>query len=99
MSHSVENFREGILLLLRKFLVSKSFMDEKWGYHVFPSKYFGLTVQKNFMGIPSMFQKIWGIEKFYAQKGVSQFSVEICLSHSAKKLTKGNLTNFGYQKC
>ena len=29
MSHSAENFRKGILLFLRKFLVSKSFMDEK----------------------------------------------------------------------
>ena len=29
MSHSAENFREGILLFLRKFLVSESFMDEK----------------------------------------------------------------------
>ena len=65
MSHSAENFREGILLFLRKFLVSKNFMDEK-GYHVFPSKTFGLTVPKNFVGIPSMFHKIWGIEEFYA---------------------------------
>ena len=31
MSHSAENFREGIILFLRKFLVSKSFMDEKGG--------------------------------------------------------------------
>ena len=29
MSHSAENFRKGILLFLRKFLVSKSFMNEK----------------------------------------------------------------------
>ena len=66
LSHSAEKFRKGILLFLRKFLLSKSFMDEKAGYHVFPSKIFGLTVPKNFVGIPSMFQKIWGIEKFYA---------------------------------
>ena len=66
MSHSAEKFRKGILLFLRKFLVSKSFMDEKGGYHVFPSKIFRLTVPKNFVGIPSMLQKIWGIEKFYA---------------------------------
>ena len=31
MSHSAENFRKGILLFLRKFLVSKRFMDEKGG--------------------------------------------------------------------
>ena len=66
MSHSGENFLKGILLFLRKNLVSKSFMDENRGYHVFPSKIFGLTVPKTFVDIPSMFQKIWGIEKFYA---------------------------------
>ena len=142
-SHSAENFRQRILLFLRKKLVWKSFMDEKggitflrriilvsqcrknswaslqcfrkfgvsknfmhnrditffrriffvsqsrnlslenpsvsekifgfkkfygWkrGYHVFPSESFGLTVPKNLVGTPSMFQKISGIEKFYA---------------------------------
>ena len=64
MSHSGENFRKN-LLFLRKFLVSKVLWMKR-GYHVFPSKIFGLTVPKNFVGIPSMFQKIWGIEKFYA---------------------------------
>ena len=40
-------------------------MDKRGGggYHVFPSKIFGLTVPKIVVGIPSMFQKIWGIEK------------------------------------
>ena len=66
MSHSAERFRKGILLFFRKFLVSKSLMDEKGGYHVFPSKIFGLTVPKSFVGIPSMFQKLRGIENFYA---------------------------------
>ena len=104
MSHSAENFREGILLFYRKFLVSKRFLDEMGGitffrrkllvsqcrknswaslqyfrklevsknllhnmeYQVFPSKNSGLTVPKNFVGIPSMFQKLWGIENFYA---------------------------------
>ena len=67
MSLSAEKFCKRILLFLRKFLVSKSFMDERGGgYHVFPLKIFCLTVPKNFVGIPSMFQKIWGIEKFYA---------------------------------
>ena len=49
----------------RKFGVSKNFMHNR-GYHNFPSKIFCLTVPKNFVGIPSMSQKIWGIEKFYA---------------------------------
>ena len=69
VSHSAEKFCKGILLFLRKFLVSKSFMDEKWGgggVSRFSVEIFCLTVPKNFAGIPSMFQKIWGIEKFYA---------------------------------
>ena len=49
----------------RKFGVSKNFMHNR-GYHKFPSKIFCLTVPKNFKGILSMFQKFWGIEKFYA---------------------------------
>ena len=55
------------LQCIRKFGVSKNFMHNR-GYHNFPSKIFCLTVPKNFvgMGIPSMFQKIWGIQKFYA---------------------------------
>ena len=58
MSHCAEKFRKGILLFFRKFLVSKSLMDEKGGYYVFPSKIFGLTVPKNFVGFPSIFRKI-----------------------------------------
>ena len=53
------------LQCFRKFGVSKNFMHNR-GYDKFPSKIFCLTVPKNFVGIPSMFQKIWGIEKFYA---------------------------------
>ena len=53
------------LQCFRKFGVSKNFMHNR-GYHKFPSKIFRLTVPKNVVGIPSMFQKIWGIEKFYA---------------------------------
>ena len=49
----------------RKIGVLKKSMHTR-GYHVFPSKLFGLTVPKTFVGIPSMFQKNWGIEKFYA---------------------------------
>ena len=51
------------------------------GYHVFPSKLFCLTVPKNFVGIPSSFQKIWGIEKFYALMGYHNFpSKDFCLT-------------------
>ena len=106
MSHSAEKFRDGILLFLRKFLGSKSFMDERGGvsrfsvdnfwshsaekirgypfnvsqnlaYRKILCKLGGITFfrQKflvsqcrkiSWASIPSMFQKIWGIEKIYA---------------------------------
>ena len=44
------------LQCFRKFGVSKNFMHNR-EYHVFPSKIPGLAVPKNFVGIPSMFQK------------------------------------------
>ena len=53
------------LQCFRKFEVSKNFMHNR-GYHIFPSKNFFLTVPKTFVGIPSMFQKLWGLEKIYA---------------------------------
>ena len=79
-----------ILQCFRKIGVSNIFMHNR-GYNVFRSKIFGLTVPKNFEGIPSRFQKNWGIEKFYAYLGVSQFSVEDFLSNSAEKFRQGNL--------
>ena len=115
LSHSTEDFREGILrfwkncgfeklygweggitFFRRKFLVShcrriswaslhcfkkigvsKNFMHNRV-YHAFLSKVFGVTVPKNLVGIPSMFQKIWGNVKFYSSEteGVSSFSLE-----------------------
>ena len=53
------------LQCLRKLGASKTFMHTG-GYHVYPSKNSGLTVPKNFVGITSMFLRIWGIEKVYA---------------------------------
>ena len=60
-----QNISWASLQWFRKFGVSKNFMHNR-GYHVFPSNNDGLTVPKNFAGIASKFQKIWGIEKFYA---------------------------------
>ena len=78
LTNSAEKHREGTLLCFRNFGVSKKFMHNR-GYHKFPSKIFCLTVPKNFVGIPSMFQKIWGIEKFYGlerwREGVSRFEI------------------------
>ena len=53
------------LQCFRKFRVSKNFMHNR-GYHNFLSIFFCLTEPKNFVDILSMFQKNWGIEKFYA---------------------------------
>ena len=58
-----------------------------WGYHVFPPKISGLTVPKNFVGILSMFQKNWGIEKFFfVIAGITFFRRKICVSQCRKKL-------------
>ena len=123
MSHSAENFRKGILLFLRKLLVSKSFMDERgvsrfsvenfWshsaekvrghpfnasenlgyrkffmhntGYHVFPSKIFGITVPKHFVGELFSVSLISGIENFYASVGFVTIFCRIFLPLSAEK--------------
>ena len=138
MSHSSEKFCNGFLLFFGKFLVSKSFMDEKaritflllkflvsqcreisWaspqcfrqigilknsmhtrGYHVFASKLFGLTVPQNFVGIPSIFQKSWGIGNFYALMGYHNFLSKSCVSQ-CRKLLWASLQcfrNLGYRK-
>ena len=79
MSHSAEKFRKGILLFFRKFLVSESFMGEKRGCHVLPSKIFGLTVPKNFVGEDFGVSENLGYRKFLCIRergGVSRFSVE-----------------------
>ena len=52
----------------RKFGVSKKFKHNR-GYHVFPSKNFGVTVQKNFVGTPSLIHKNWDMENFMHQRG------------------------------
>ena len=62
------------------------------GYHVLPLKIFGLTVPKNFVGIPSMLQKIWGIEKPLCKIESITFFRRKFLSHTAEKLRKGTLS-------
>ena len=46
MSRNAENFRKEILLFLRKFLVSKSFMDEKGGITFFRRKFLSHSAEK-----------------------------------------------------
>ena len=67
----------------------------------FPSKIFCLTVPKISVGESFTVALISGIEKVWIRGGggVSRFSVEIYLSHSAEKHRKGTLqcsTNFGH---
>ena len=83
MSHSGENFLKGILLFLRKNLVSKSFMDEKRGYHVFPSKIFGLTVPKKFVREHFGIRKNGVSKKFMHNRGYHNFPSKLfCLTVS-----------------
>ena len=71
------------------------------GYHKFPSKKFCLTVPKNFVGIPSMFQKVWGIGKIFCIiGGITSFRRNF-LSHNAEKFrghTFNVSENLGYRK-
>ena len=79
-------------------------MDKRGGgkYQDFPSKVFCLTVPKNFVGEPfcAVFQEISGSEKVMDKRrweagggggGVSRFSFELFLSHSAEKFCRGTL--------
>ena len=64
LSHSAENFCKRILLFLRKFLVSKSFMDEKFRGHPF-------NVSEN-LGYRTILSIIGGITIFRRKFFVSQ---------------------------
>ena len=75
------------------------------GYHVFPSKVFCLTVPINLVGEPfcAVFQKSSGSKNFMDKRrgGLSRFSIEIFLSHSAEKFRRGIFqcfTNFWSRK-
>ena len=61
------------LLFSGNFLVSKKIC----GYHDFQSKFLGLTVPKTFVGIPSMFQKIWVSKNFMHTGGNHVFPSKI----------------------
>ena len=76
MSHNAENFRKGILLFLRKCLVSKSFMDEKGGITFFRRKF--LVSQ-----CPSLqcFRKFGVLKNFMHNRGYHKFPSKIfCLT-------------------
>ena len=91
MSHSAEKFRRGTLLCC----VSENFWSRKklWirgrgKYQDFLLKIFCLTVSKSAVGEPFSLSSISGIKKLWMREwggGVSSFSVENFLSHSAEK--------------
>ena len=84
MSHSAENFRKGILLFLRKFLVSKSFVDEKGGTTFFSSKIFGLRAEK-FRGHPFKFSENLGYRKILCIiGGITSFRRKFFVSQCRK---------------
>ena len=83
MSHSAENFRKGILLFLRKFLVSKSFMDEKFrGHHFNVSENLGCRKVLCILGSITFFRRkflvsqcrniSWASLKCFRKFGVSK---------------------------
>ena len=83
---------------------SEKLMDKKRGeFQDFQSKIFCLTVPKISVGESFTVALISGIEKVWIREGggVSRFSVENFLSHSAENFRRGILyccNNFGYRK-
>ena len=106
LSHSDEKFRRAILHCCNNFGYRKSLDKKGGGIKIFRRKFFCLTVPKNFVGEPfcAVFQKISGSEKFMDKRGgggVSSFSIEIFLFHSAESFPRGSLyccNNFRYRK-
>ena len=106
LSHSAdENFRRRIFYCCINFGYRKS--SEKRGggeYQDFPSKIFCLTVPKISVGESFIVALISGTEKVRRRErggGVSRFSVENILSHSAENFRRGIFhccINFGYRK-
>ena len=73
MSHSAENFREGILLSLRRFLVSKSFMDEKGGITFFRHKLLVSQCRKISWASLQGFRKFGVLKTFMHNRGYHNF--------------------------
>ena len=90
LSHSTETFRRGIFLRFKKFLVSKSFMDTGGGRGIITSfcrNFFISQYREASLGNPSMlcFRKSPVAREFIDNRGISRFSVEKLLSHSAEE--------------
>ena len=77
MSHSAENFRKGILLFLRKLLVSKSFMDEKGGITFFRRKFLVSQCRKISWASLQCFRKYVVSKNFMHNRGYHNFASKI----------------------
>ncbi len=92
MSHSAKIFRRVLLSCCINFGYRKG-LDKRGEYQDFPSEKVCLTVPKSFVGKVLNVALISGTEKTCIRGGggVSRFSVENFLFHSAEKLRKATL--------
>ena len=84
----------------RKIEVTEKFMYNR-GYHVFLSKLLGLTVPHKFVGIPSVFQKVWGNRNILCIiEGMTYFRRKFSVSQCRKFLwvSLQCFGNFRYRK-
>ena len=82
------------MLCFRKFPVAKMFMDKRGGVSRLSVELFCPAVPKNAVGGPFCLSLISGIEKVWMRGwggGVSRFSVENFMSHSAEKFRRATL--------
>ena len=83
------------MLCFRKFLVAKKFMDKRGrGVSRFSVEFFGSqrTETKSFVKEPFCFpQYFWYRKNMWIRGGLSRFSVEIFMSHTAENFHKGIL--------
>ena len=84
MSHSAENFRKEILLFLRKFLVSKSFMDEKGGITFFRRKFVVSQFRKISWASLQCLRKFGGSKNFMHNRGITIFRRKFSVSQCRK---------------
>ena len=95
MSHSAEKFRKGILLFLRKFLVSKSFMDEKGVSRFSVENFLSQSTEKFRWGTLRCIGKFRVSKNFIHQrKGGITFLRRKLLSHSTEKFRWGTVRCF-----
>ena len=73
LSHSAEKFRKGILLFLRKFLVSESFLDEKARITFLLLKILVSQCRKISRASPQCFRKIGVLKKSMLTRGYHVF--------------------------